>query len=177
MGRNINFLLAAVVFFVTLVGFVAFQYFNSRNTTLPDGLSTNGPTLDAEAARLVGRHFTFPSVPAERVEPILYVYLEKSCNACKSEIKRISAMEFPNGAPVIGIMQEDLGTIDAYRKSNGIGFKVLQDTEGKVAEELSIRYFPADLLVKDGVMKKPLRAALQPIGRLLSFFKANEVIK
>lgn len=154
MGRHLNFLLASAVFFVTLLGFVGFQYFNSQKRTVPLDHSTSELALEDEAARLVGKPIDFASFSAAPGTPILFVYLEKSCNACKSELKRISAMEPTGRAPVIGLMQEDPGTIDAYKKANGIKFKVLQDSDGKIAEKLSIRYYPTNLLVMDAVIKK-----------------------
>lgn len=173
MGKHFNFLLASAVFFVTLLGFVGFQYFNSRNRSVVPDSSTGESNLEVEEARLVGKPIDLAAFSVGLGTPILFVYLEKSCNACKSELRRISAMELPNQVSVIGLMQEDQGTIDAYKKSNGIRFKVFQDLDGKIAEGLSIRYFPTNLLVKDGVIKKASLGSFASDQAFIEFVQAK----
>lgn len=150
--KNFNLLLASIVFSLTLLGFVGFQFFYGRDKTAEPQSPISEAVLEREAARLVGKEMEIEA-GLGKSGPVLFVYLEKNCLACKTELRMISAMK-PSRVTVVGIMQADSGTIDAYRTSNNIEFEVLRDPDGKIAESLGIRYFPTNLFVEDGVVKK-----------------------
>jgi len=165
--KNVNLLYSAVVFAVALASFAGFVYMTKANPV------TN------EIKRLTNRNL--PEASLLEVETkndfyneavkgdVVLVYLISTCEACKNELQIIAESNLDPQAKIFGVMAENEEIVKKYIKKNDIKFPVLIDKNGALLEGLDIKYFPANLKLRDGVVKKVILGAPENGQKFLDF--------
>lgn len=87
---------------------------------------------------------------------VFLIYAISSCGACKKELQFFSQAETDSkpAANVVAVMFEDREVVTDYIKQNNIKIPVLIDKDGKLLQQLNLQYFPANLKLKNGEIKK-----------------------
>lgn len=89
-------------------------------------------------------------------DDVLLVFATIGCAACEKELQAIneSTGELKSGTKVYGVMFEDREAIDQYIQKYHINFPILIDDKARLLKELRLKYFPTNLLLKNGVIKE-----------------------
>jgi peroxiredoxin len=138
-------------------------------------------TLINEANKFIGKDFPqthsldiatkklyFDEIGKDKT--ITLIYLDKNCEVCKAEVKTIAENNLPTNN-IFGVMNEDESVIKSYIKEHNINFPVFQDVNGKFLTSLENLYFPMNLKIKNGVIKKVLFGFPQDKVKFEEFIK------
>jgi peroxiredoxin len=168
---NINILLAAIVFAITIFSFVYFVMTQNDENRL----------LIKEAKLLENKKF--PAVPLLEIETnqdvsdeilngeIMIVFILSTCEACKKELETISQIQGKNHPKIFGIMFEDAEVVKNFIQKHQIKFPILMDKDKKSLESLNLKYFPTNLKLKNGIIEKAFFGSPTNENELLEFTK------
>lgn len=87
---------------------------------------------------------------------VLLVFLTTNCGACNKEVLTLSQTlpKFPPHLAVYGVFFEDRDKVSKFSQENPIKFPVLLDKGGQIFNGLHLRYFPAKILIENGIVVK-----------------------
>jgi peroxiredoxin len=167
--KNINLLLTAIIFAVSISAFVGFIYLKKDNR------------LADEVKRLTDRHLpeanlleigTKKDFYNEVVKgDVILVYLISTCDACRNELNIIAESSIEQQVKIFGIMLENEDVVRRYVKKNNIEFPVLIDKNAGILDGLEIKYFPANLKLSNGVVKNVVLGTPENGQKFLEFIK------
>lgn len=86
----------------------------------------------------------------------LLIYLMSGCAACEKELQVIaeSASRINPDVKIYGVMFQDQEIAGQYVQTHHINFPILLDKDGTLFKKLRLKYFPANLKLKDGIIKE-----------------------
>ncbi len=167
--KNINLLLTAIIFAVSISALVGFIYLKKDNR------------LADEVKRLTDRHLpeanlleigTKKDFYNEVVKgDVILVYLISTCDACRNELNIIAESSIEQQVKIFGIMLENEDVVRRYVKKNNIEFPVLIDKNAGILDGLEIKYFPANLKLSNGVVKNVVLGTPENGQKFLEFIK------
>ena len=167
--KNINLLLAAIIFAVSISAFIGFIYLKKDNR------------LADEVKRLTNRHLpeanllesgTKKDFYSEVVKgDVILVYLISTCDACRNELNIIAELSIDRQVKIFGIMLENEDIVRRYVKKNNIEFPVLIDKNAGILDGLQIKYFPTNLKLSNGVIKSVVLGTPENEQKFLEFIK------
>jgi peroxiredoxin len=79
-----------------------------------------------------------------------------SCEACKKEIEIIEKINKSGDLKIIGIMTEEKSKIEDFVKDHKVTFPIFVDKDAALFKSMKLKYFPTNLLVENGSIKKAL---------------------
>lgn len=84
----------------------------------------------------------------------LLIYLLPGCEACEKELRfLIGSSIFKNRElQIYGVMLQDRFSAEQYVEANKLSFPILLDEGGRLRQRLDLKFFPANLRLKDGVV-------------------------
>lgn len=154
LTKNISVRLVGVVFIISLVSYGVFIKFIKADPLLKE----------AEAFR----EKRIPNVPLQNFATstdfssevlkgkVLLVYSISSCAACKKELQSLSRSmaDMDPETRIFGVMFEDEKVVKNYVEQNDIKVPILLDKDGRLFQELELKYFPSNLTLNNGQIKK-----------------------
>lgn len=156
--------LFAALFTASAIWFL--NYLNQNNTFNSEAAAINGRRLPEVSLTEFKSGANF----SEKVKQgnVFLVYLISGCDACEKQLRIISDLGSQSGAhnQVFGVMFEDRETVSNYIKKHNISFPILLDEDRKLLNDLNLKYFPANLALENGVIKKTSFGA-SPDGKSL----------
>ena len=143
--KHFNLPLVLVVFFIGIIATVAFTVSRPRR---------NGELL-VEEKRLEKRKLPASVLDQVNEKNFLVVYLTSGCKACSDELGLLSdAHATSTGLKIFGIMSEDETVIENYVRDNNIKFPIIRDRHLDVLRGLKLEFFPTNLVIEDGTIKR-----------------------
>lgn len=87
---------------------------------------------------------------------VFLVYSISSCDACRKELKFFSQAKTDSKSTtkIIAVMPEDKQVVRDYIKQNEIKIPILIDKDGKLLQELNLKYFPSNFKLINGEIKR-----------------------
>ncbi|MER3478825.1 MAG: hypothetical protein C4287_23155 [Leptolyngbya sp. ERB_1_2] len=155
--KNVNPIVLLVSLVASILAVLAIWYWNYLNHI---------NTFNSQAAVYTGRKLPDASLielksgdnfsGEVRQGNVLLIYLVSTCNACEKQLKSISenSIQLNPHTKIFGIMFEDADVVAHYVKKHNVGFPVLLDKNGKLLNDLNLRYFPTNLELRNGVIEK-----------------------
>ena len=152
--KSINVGVVAAVFILSLVSYIVFIKFIKADSLLKE----------AEAFR----EQRIPKVPLQDLATstdyssevikgkVLLVYSISSCAACKKELQSLSQsmQDMDSETKIFGVMFEGENVVKDYVEQNNIKVPILIDKDGRLFRELDLKYFPSNLMLNNGQIKK-----------------------
>lgn len=167
--KNVNLLYSAVVFAVALASFAGFVYLTKANPVTNEiKRLTNRSLPEANLLEIETKNDFYNEA---RTGDVVLVYLISTCDACKLELQMIAESNLDSQTKIYGVMAENEEIVKKYVKKNNIKFPVVIDKNGALLEGLEIKYFPANLKLKDGVVKNVILGAPENGQKFLNFVR------
>ncbi|MGI8668223.1 MAG: peroxiredoxin family protein [Aridibacter sp.] len=87
---------------------------------------------------------------------VFLVFAITGCEACKKELQFFSQTEsnFNSKIDVIAVMFQDEQIVKDYVEQNEVKIPVLVDKDGKLFQELNLKYFPSNFKLANGEIKQ-----------------------
>lgn len=154
LTKNINAAIIALVFFISVLSFIFFTAFTENDPVLKEAESfraksmVKGPLENIETRA----DYSDEIMNGE----VFLVYAITSCNACKKELQVLSQSKdaAESKVKIFGIMSEDEQVVKDYIRENNIEIPILIDKNGRLFQELNLKYFPSNFKLNNGVIKK-----------------------
>lgn len=154
LTKNISVRLVGVVVVLSLVSYGVFIKFIKADPLLKE----------AEAYR----EKRIPNVPLKNLATstdyssevmngkVLLVYSISTCAACKKELQSLSrsSEDMDPDTRIFGVMFEDENVVKNYVEQNDIKIPILLDKDGRLFQELELKYFPSNLMLNNGKIQK-----------------------
>lgn len=110
---------------------------------------------------IAGFDFTDSSkniIPNEQLNSgkVLLVYLLEGCGACSTEAAILSDVQkhTDSDTKIWGVVQDSKNEANDFSKLKNSGIPIIVDKQNKLMKTLRVRYFPFNLLIKDGIIIK-----------------------
>ncbi|HSK74407.1 MAG TPA: TlpA disulfide reductase family protein [Pyrinomonadaceae bacterium] len=164
--QKISFLFAAFIFLI--LSFSCWQ-------------NTSENKLTSEAKQFVGKPLniqdfeknTFQNnIEVDTNKRIWLIYLLSTCEACKKELETIRELKSERNSQIeiVGVMSEDEEVIKKFAAEHNIEFPILLDKQAYFIKNLNLKYFPANFVIENGIIKKAL-FGLPKNEELINFVK------
>jgi thiol-disulfide isomerase/thioredoxin len=143
--KSFNLPLVAIVFFASIVAATVFILYSRKS---------NDITLVA-AKRLEGQRLPSSTLNQINEDNFFVVYLTSSCGHCSDEADLLS--ELNASSPqlrIFGVMAENEPLIKEYVLDHQIKFPVLADRNLDMLRDLKLEFFPTNLKIEKGVIKR-----------------------
>jgi thiol-disulfide isomerase/thioredoxin len=144
--KNFNLPLAAIVFAAAIIAIAVFTM--SRAKGKDDEISVATKRLEKK---------TLPDSVLQQIteEKFFIVYLTSGCGACSDELPLLSELSANSpGIKIFGIMSEDESVVKKYVSDNNIKFPVILDRNLDMLRNLKIEFFPTNLTIENGIIKR-----------------------
>lgn len=151
-------ILAIILVVFVLISFAGWKYFQSNKideedlSSLEKGITTKIPFPNPDFVDSSNKPFQIEKIKEGKV---LLVYLLDGCDACSEEVSIISTIQkrAELGTKVWGIVRESSNKLSNLHREN-TSLPIIVDKGDKLREELKIKAFPYNLLLKNGVIIK-----------------------
>lgn len=159
--KSFNLPLVAVVFLIGIIATVVFTV--SRPWR-------NDEILVA-TKRLENRKLPASTLSQINEKNFLVVYLTSGCKACSDELSLLSEVHVNSPElKIFGAMAEDETDIKDYVRDNDIKFPVIHDPNLGMLRDLKLEFFPTNLVIEDGTIRRAYLGVPEGKEKLLALF-------
>lgn len=156
--KNFNLPLVAIVFFVSIVAGLVFSVSRTKSIDMP-----------AATRRLEKRRLPLGVLRQINEENFFLVYLTSGCGACSDELALLSELSVNSpGLKIFGVMGEDEAVVKKYMRDNNIRFPVISDRNLDMLRDLELEFFPTNLAIENGIIKRAYLGVPESKEKLLS---------
>ena len=160
--KTFNLPLVAVVFLTSIIAATVFTISRRKG---------DDKALVA-AKRLEGQKLPPGALSQINEDNFLLVYLTRTCDSCSEEVDLLSDLSASSpGLKIFGVMAEDEAQIRNYVEDRNIKFPIIADRHLDMLRELRLEYFPTNLKIEKGVIKRVHLGAPESKEKLLAFIR------
>lgn len=158
MKKKFNYPIVISVFFISISFLLYYFIYLKKDPLDQEAKSYEGKLFPRVSLKNISgsNHFYEENIK----DDALLVFMISTCDACKKEFQLISqlladsSLNLESKPKIYAIMSEKDEVVKNYIEENNIKIPVLIDENAELLRELNIKYFPSNIRVKDGVIKK-----------------------
>lgn len=158
--KTFNLPLVAAVFFASVIAATVFTVSRRKSDD----------RVLVAAKRLEGQQLPRGILSQVNEDNFLVVYLTSTCDSCSAEVDLLSDVRAGSpGLRIVGVMAEDESQIKNYVQDRNIKFPIIADRNLAMLRELRLEYFPTNLKIEKGVIKRAYLGVPDSKEKMLTF--------